>query len=143
MNREEIEQWLIEYDIKNYTIHDDLVVDVGGGVSMSRKELTELPFQFGDVKGDFYCSYNRLTSLKNCPTSVGGGFACHSNNLTTLQYCPRYVGGGFWFSGNPFIVTEENENEWMGAIENNRLIYCIIKEPTEALTSFYKMLYEI
>ena len=92
MNREQIEQWLKKYKIENYTIHDNLVVDVDGDVNLYGKKLKELPFQFGKVTGSFDCSNNQLTSLQYCPTTVGGRFDCSNNQLTSLQYCPTTVG---------------------------------------------------
>ena len=100
MNREQIEQWLKKYGIQNYTIHDNLVVDVNGDVNLYNQKLKELPFQFGKVTGLFDCSNNQLTSLRYCPTTVGGSFYCSENQLTSLQYCPTTVWGSFDCSNN-------------------------------------------
>ena len=206
MNYQEIEQWLKNYSIENYTIHDNLVVDVDDDVDLFSKNLKTLPFQFGKVMGYFNCSYtkiaslqhcpitvgrgfycdnnqltslqycpttagggfncsnnqltslrycpttvrgffncsnNQLTSLQYCPTTVEGGFNCSHNQLTSLQYCQQSVGGGFYCSDNPFIVTEKNESEWMEIIKNHKNVFLAIKEPTEALTSLYKMVWEV
>ena len=64
------------YDIKNYTINPDGLVDVDGDVNLREFQLKKLPFNFGKVTGDFYCFYNNLTSLQGAPTSVGGEFNC-------------------------------------------------------------------
>ena len=164
MNREEIEKWLKKYSIKNYTIHENLVVDVGGDVNLHDKKLKVLPFQFGKVTGYFYChnnqltslqycptsvngwftcSHNQLTSLQYCPTMVGGDFYCANNQLTSLQYCPTTVGGDLYFSNNPLIVTKENEKEWFEVIKNHKEVYSKIKEPTEELTLLHKILWEV
>ena len=143
MNYQEIEQWLKKYKIENYTIHDNLVVDVDGDVNLYGKKLKELPFQFGKVTGSFSCSENQLTSLQYCPTTVGGDFYCYHNQLTSLQYCPTTFGGDFYCSDNPFIVTEENEESWLQAIKNGKEVYEYIKEPTEEMTSLHKMLWEV
>jgi hypothetical protein len=96
MNKQEIEKWLIKYKIKNYTIHDDLTVDVDGDVDLIATNITGLPFKFGKVTGffDIYENHN-LTSLYNCPDYVGDYFDCSHNNIKSLQYCPKYVGGYF------------------------------------------------
>ena len=60
MNRDSVEAWLKEYGVENYTINEDLSVD---------------------VDGDFYCNANNLTSLEGCPSSVGGGFNCGNNRI--------------------------------------------------------------
>jgi len=143
MNYQDIAQWLKKYGITNYTIHENLVVDVDCDVNLYNNKLTALPFQFGKVTGNFHCSNNQLTSLQYCPTAVGGGFYCYNNQLTSLQYCPTTVGGFVDCSDNPFIVTEENEESWLQAIKNHKEVYEYIKEPTEEITSLYKMLWEV
>jgi hypothetical protein len=50
--------------------------------------------------GYFYCSYNKLTSLKGAPASVGGNFYCGGNKLTSLEGAPASVGGNFGCSNN-------------------------------------------
>lgn len=99
MNKQEIKNWLSYYNITKYTINDDLTVDVNFKVNLSGG-ITSLPFQFGAVNGDFSCSYNYLTSLKNCPRVVTGNFFCHSNKLTSLEHCPKIVNGTFWCHDN-------------------------------------------
>jgi hypothetical protein len=84
-----------KYGIFNWSINSEGLVDVDGGVYLSREELTELPLNFGHVSGDFYCSNNELTSLKGSPRSVGKDFFCFSNELISLQGSPREVGGNF------------------------------------------------
>lgn len=46
--------------------------------------------------GDFHCSNNRLTSLKDGPEYVQNDFYCHRNNLTSLEGAPKEVGGSFY-----------------------------------------------
>jgi len=79
------------YDIKNYTINDDGSVSVDSGVNLNNKQLAEIPIPFKEVTGHFVCSYNKLTSLKNCPERVGGNFYCSNSQLTSG--CPKYSGG--------------------------------------------------
>jgi hypothetical protein len=118
MNKHKIEQWLSKYKIKrwlskynitNYTINDDLTVDVDGNVDLRYKNITKLPFQFGNVSGYFDCSHTKLSSLKNCPISVQYFFSCACNrgNLTSLQYCPIYVGGDFYCHYNSLSSIKE------------------------------------
>ena len=101
MNKIEIKAWLDSMDIKNYTINDDLTVDVNGDVYLSFNNLTSIPVQFGKVNGYFSCHNNQLISLAGCPSSVGDGFYCFDNNLlTSLKGCPSSVGGDFCCDGN-------------------------------------------
>lgn len=69
-------------------------------VNLSNRNLTELPFDFGTVDGDFYCYYNKLTTLKGSPKEVNGSFHCYNNNLTSLKGCPEIVNGNFWCNHN-------------------------------------------
>ena len=75
--RIEVIGWLDKYKgkIDNYTINEDLSVDVVGN--------------------SFYCHNNKLTSLVGCPVKVVG-FHCYNNNLLqNLVGGPRIVGDSF------------------------------------------------
>lgn len=77
------------FGIKNYTIYDNMSIDVQGDVLLSYKSLTEIPLAFNTVTGNFICSYNNLTSMKGVPYCVGGVFDCSNNNLlSSLDYFP-------------------------------------------------------
>ena len=81
--------------IKNYTINDDLSINVDGYVNIRNKELTEIPIKFNKVSAYFDCSSNKLTSLKGSPRWVGKWFNCTSNDLIDLYDAPDYVEGNF------------------------------------------------
>jgi hypothetical protein len=66
-----------------WALNDKGEVDVEGNVSIRKIGLTQIPVKFGRVSGDFSCSWNNLTTLKNCPDYVGGEFFLYSNNLTS------------------------------------------------------------
>jgi len=89
----EIVKLIDKYYIENYTINDDLSIDVDGNVYLSSKELTKIPLKFGRVSGYFYCGINNLSSLYNSPQWVDGNFYCNNNKLTSLEFLPRYIGG--------------------------------------------------
>ena len=107
MNRDSVEAWLKEYGVENYTINEDLSVDVDGDVNLWSKDLLEIPIKFGRVSGYFSCSSNHLSSLVGCPISVGGDFYGYSNCLTILEGCPESVGGDFDCKMNDL-----KEEEW-------------------------------
>jgi hypothetical protein len=91
--RKEIEDWLNKNGIENYTINDDLTVDIDGIVNFYNKGLTEIPIQFGIVNNWFDCRFNHLTSLKGCPKLVKTSFYCHSNKLLkSLEHLPFIYG---------------------------------------------------
>ena len=58
--KEGIKEWLDLMEIKNYKVNEDLIVDVNDDINIYNKCLTEIPIQFGIVKGDFYCYNNNL-----------------------------------------------------------------------------------
>ena len=90
-----IEEICRKYKIIDYTINEDGSIDVDGSVNINFYDLTELPLKFGVVTLDFYCSDNKLTTLKGSPKSVGRFFNCSANNLTSLEGCPDSVGHDF------------------------------------------------
>jgi len=100
--RAHIIKWLESFDIKNYTINDDLTIDVNGDVHLYYKSLTYFPsfIKFNKVFGSFDCCNNQLTSLEGCPTTVSGYFSCYFNKLTSLEGCPKTVSKGFYCSNN-------------------------------------------
>ena len=95
-----IEETLNKYGITNYTINDDGVVDVDGGVDLNGYGLTELPLKFGKVTGNFTCKENQLTSLYGSPHTVGRNFNADSNKLTNLKGCPKIIVRHFRFLSN-------------------------------------------
>lgn len=95
-----ISEWLNQYNIKNYTIRENGLVDVEGNVQINNTELTEFPIQFGIVTGNFDCYNNKLISLKGAPKEVYGSFICASNNLTTLLGSPEKVHKNFYCGYN-------------------------------------------
>lgn len=73
-----------------------------GNVDLTSLYLKRLPDILKDitVSGNFYCSWNNLTSLENAPSSVGGHFSCGYNKLTSLEGTPKTVGGYFDCNNN-------------------------------------------
>ena len=92
---EEVAKICQQYDITNWSINQDGLVDVNGDVRLQYKELTKLPLKFGTINGYFDCYGNLLTTLEGSPKSVGGIFDCSNNELTSgfsetpLTRCPR------------------------------------------------------
>ena len=104
--RDEVVEVCEKYVIENYTINDDLSIDVDGDVSLTSNGLEYLPLKFNYVSGSFYCYKNELKSLKGSPKTVGGHFYCHSNKLKTLEGCPQTVDGFFDCSHNELKTLE-------------------------------------
>ena len=107
MTTSEVHNLCREYNIKNYTINDDMSISVNGNVNLTpHRNIKYLPIKFKEVGGNFWCSYNQLVSLKYCPETVGGDFSCSNNQLTSLKYCPETVGGHFYCNGNQLTSLE-------------------------------------
>lgn len=97
-NKDDIQAWLQKHRVNHYFLNKfngQYIVDVEDTVSLSNMHLKEIPVQFGQVVGAFYCSHNQLTSLLGTPKDVLGNFDCSYNNLSTLTHSPLLVGGDF------------------------------------------------
>ena len=103
MDKYWVENWLKEYGVKNFTVNQDLSVDVNGHVGLSSSSLAYLPVRFRNIAGNFNLFNNQLTSLVGCPIEVSGIFYCGKNKLTDLVGCPEKVGGDFDCSDNKLV----------------------------------------
>lgn len=54
-----------------------------------------IPYEFGEVSGDFDCHSKLLTSLYNAPRKVGGSFHASYNPIDSLEDGPKWVGGSY------------------------------------------------
>jgi hypothetical protein len=89
------------------TINSDGTVDIEGDCFLKlTKKVNQLPVNFGEVSGNFNCSYNNLTSLIGAPQSVGGYFYCSYNQLTSLVGAPQSVGRHFNCADNQLTSLE-------------------------------------
>jgi hypothetical protein len=104
--RKEVIQVCEKYEIENYTINDDLSIDVDGDVRLDSKNLEYLPLRFNYVSGGFSCCRNILVSLEGSPQTVGGDFDCQGNELKTLEGSPQTVGTNFECSYNNLKTLE-------------------------------------
>lgn len=98
------------YNIEDYSINNDLTIDVGMnnnfGVHIQNNNLEELPLNFRDVHGDFNCSINKLKDLKGCPLNVFGNFRAIDNSIDTLKYFPKYIEINANLTGNSLTSLE-------------------------------------
>jgi len=104
--REEVIQVCKKYKIIDYTINDDLSIDVDGNVRLASIDLEYLPLRFNYVSGSFYCYKNELKTLEGGPQTVGGNFQCYYNSLETLKGCPQTVDGDFDCNRNKLKTLE-------------------------------------
>ena len=95
VNKSKVKAWLNQYEISNFTIRSDGIVDVDDDVDLTGFDEPILPVQFGKVSGSFNCYGSALISLQGTPQTVGGDFDCHCTLVTSLQGSPRFIGGSF------------------------------------------------
>jgi hypothetical protein len=105
-SEEEVAEICRKYNIQNWIINSEGLVDVYGGVRLLGRGLKEIPLKFGNVAGNFDCDKNQLTSLEGCPHTVGGIFDCSRNKLVNLDGCPKEVGGDFRCEDNQLTSFE-------------------------------------
>lgn len=136
--KREVENILKRRRFQNYTINDDLTVDVDGDVNLVKKNLHFLPVKFGKVSGNFYCHDNLLNSLVGSPREVGGNFFCSNNSMLSLKGAPREVGGDFSCSFNHFATLEGAPREVGGDFycQGNSLLISLKGSPREVGGSF-------
>ena len=136
--REEVIEVCERYRIKNYTINDDLSIDVDGDVNLSYGNLEYLPLKFNYVSGNFYCNNNALESLEGSPQTVGGGFQCSQNELKTLEGCPQTVNGNFLCFGNELkdleYFPEVSGNVYIKGNTVYLLVYTFIRTASSFMT---------
>ena len=112
------------------------VKKVNGNVWLTGRQWTEIPewLKNVEISETFGCSYNKVTSLKNCPHNIGinfwfdnnrisslkgcpknivGDFDCRNNLLTSLDGCPLKIGGLF-LCGDNLVKLELPENVKIG-----------------------------
>jgi hypothetical protein len=78
------------------TDQDNPIIHVQGDVKLKWTMPTKkLPYQFGEVSGNFDCHATALQELTGCPTRVGGNFDAGWNLITNLVGGPRWVGGHY------------------------------------------------
>ena len=81
-----------------------------GDLKLIQLDLIELPAILKNVtvNGDFDCTMNQLTSLKNSPKYVSNDFLCNDNILTSLEGAPKTVGENFYCDNNSVKFTEKD-----------------------------------
>jgi hypothetical protein len=127
-----LEQLLSRYNISDYTIRNDGLVDVNGLVNLSNREFKKFPIKFGKITGDFFCDFNNnLSSLEGGPQSVDGHFRCICCNLTSLKGGPKRVGGNYSCYQNNVLTSLEGAPEEVGG--NFNCHYCMNLESLKGM----------
>jgi hypothetical protein len=105
---QEQKDWLDKFTEGSWRVNPSTgLVDVDGDFSWWGSVLHNLMgVRFGRVSGNFFCSYNELTSLEGAPQEVGGNFNCSKNKLTSLKGAPQEVKGDFYCDDNQITSLE-------------------------------------
>ena len=138
--KEEVIKRLKALKIKNYTINDDLSVDVNGNVELYNKRLKAIPVQFGEVTGTFDIRDNYfITSLKGCPRTIGSHFLASKNKISSLKFAPREVGGTFGVSNCALTSLVGAPREVYGIFDcaNNTQLTNLVGSPREVGKGFF------
>ena len=128
MTRKQIDRICKEYNIQNYTINDDLSIDVYTNVNLSILGLKELPLNFNVVFGYFNCNMNNLTTLKGSPKICHESFYCSQNNLTSLKYLPENIAG--------YLDLSYNELTNLYGINKVNGLIILYQNPLESLDGY-------
>ena len=94
-----------EYNLTFSDKSDTILVDVYEDVDLSHKNLSDFPVKFRYIIGNFDCSDNKLTSLKNAPEWIRGDFDCSNNRLVSLGIESLYVEGNLYCFNNPLLAS--------------------------------------
>ena len=92
VNVAEIDSLCEKYGIEDYIINSDGTIDVNNKVDLRERDLTKIPLKFRNVRGDFYCINNSLTSLVNSPKEVIGNFSFGNNRVSSFKDVPDIKG---------------------------------------------------
>jgi len=112
--KDEIEVWLVSIHKNNYTINDNLTVDIHQPVKFLPNNLKQgkIPVKFNIADSSFDVSMCRLLSLVGCPNHVTTHFSCSQNNLRSFEGGPTFVGGDYTAHSNMFDVFD-GQCDWV------------------------------
>ena len=85
----QIIDWLESHKIRNYTLNNDLSIDVYGKVEIY-EDLPEY-IQFNNIYDDFTVLFENVTSMKGFPKYVEKSFFISNTKIEILDNCPEEV----------------------------------------------------
>ena len=101
MTKQEIHNMCRDHGITNYTINDDMSVNVYQAVTLKDyPEENYIPVNFNKVEYGFECSFCDIESLKGAPNYIGENFECEGNHIKTFEYFPSVIKESILLSGN-------------------------------------------
>ena len=112
--KEEIIELCEILEIKEYTINDDMSIDVDTHVNLIGRAFEKFPITFNKVWGSFLCNNGKLTTLEGGPKYVGQDFKCDNNNLTSLKGSPEKIEGYFSCFNNDELTNLNGSPKYVG-----------------------------
>jgi len=89
---------------KEVNVQGDVDMSEGYGKAASKmtrsRWFKDIPFQFGEVTGNFDVSNQDIISLEGSPYKVGGTYYCQSASLRDIKGAPQEIGEDFNCGGN-------------------------------------------
>jgi hypothetical protein len=105
-----------EYNVYEYTLNDDMSLDVDGDVYIFNAGLTKMPFKLNTVGGSLLLYNNSLINMDGLPKTVNSTFNISRNKLDSMVGGPISVGESYHINGNnirSFKGFPENYSEHM------------------------------
>lgn len=109
-NKEDIKAWLKEHEINNFTIDDNLIVNINQDFilnNFSKISIDEFPIQFGVINGSFEIANQNFSHFKNFPKIVKGKFNIYNNNFENLKGMPIFIKEDFVCGDNLFTSLDD------------------------------------
>ena len=116
-----------KYNIRDYTITTDGIVNVDNDVYLQSRALSQFPLKLGKINGSFDCSDNCLITLIGGPNEVKGDYCCDQNKLLDVYGFPKYFYGRVGIEENPVYEVIESMLENPSVSYGERYYECINK----------------
>ncbi len=100
INKELIELFCEEFNIKNYYINDDYSINVYQNVVLDNFIGDELPIKFNKVIGYFSCNKSNIKSFKNFPNFIEENIYLQGNIIENFHGFPKKVKGRIFLWGS-------------------------------------------
>ncbi len=100
INKELIELFCEEFNIKNYYINENYSINVYQNVVLDNFIGDELPIKFNKVIGYFSCNKSNIKSFKNFPNFIEENIYLQGNIIENFHGFPKKVKGRIFLWGS-------------------------------------------
>lgn len=105
---DDINTLCIYYNIYNYKINSNGIVDVDGDVCFLFTNLNIIPINFGIISGNFTVDLCGLYTITNMPKYIAGHCSLFGNNIIDLFGLTTDIGGTINLGMNPLDININN-----------------------------------